>query len=102
MNVNCLYQKLENLKNLYGDCVFQKNHIIWSYEFNDEFDCYSSCENFDDFDYSSLDSREENLLEIYNSDIIKIENLLDGIGEYGNFTISNPEMIDNLITFKIY
>jgi hypothetical protein len=105
MTINELFDKLEkkfNESNLKGNFIFDENEniIIWEYEMNDIIDDqYSHYNEEDDFDFICPD---EDLQEIYENDIVKIETYLEKLGILDELTISDFEITNNLISFMIY
>jgi hypothetical protein len=111
MNINELYEIIQDrfpADDIKGEFTLQGNCISWSYELeNDNFD-YTSTIYTDDEEDDLLDfqfdspSSEELLLESYEGDFQKLEMLLDELDETENWTISDSEIIDDTISFKIF
>jgi hypothetical protein len=53
------------------------------------------------FSFESL-STEELLQEAYDKDLILLEGLLDELEEYDNWTFSDPDVNENIISFRIF
>lgn len=107
MNINELYKEIQNrfqTEDLNGELTLHGNCI--HYEYNLDNDCeeiYESNED-DDENYFSFESSsaEELLQEAYASDKELIEGFLDEIDEIDNWSFSESEIGDNIISFKIY
>ena len=108
MNINELFEKIEVelLENLNGELVIKGNCIIWTYDLNknsEEIEAPASDEDGEEPEYSfESSSPEELLLEAYQEDLEKIQNFLDEYEEIDNWTFSEPETSDTIISFKIF
>lgn len=111
MDIKAIYKKLENdeLNNeLKGSVLFheEESTLIWEFDIkNHSLDSEpNEMDLIDDEDLMGFEvlSNEEELLEVYNSDIIKIETFLETIGVFDDLTITDPEINDNIITITIY
>lgn len=110
MNINELFKNIQykfSLEDLNGEFTIEGNCIVWTYAL-DNYDNtnYTKCFYDDDddlleFDFES-ESSEELLLESYECTFQKIEMLLDELDETENWTMSDPETIDETISFKIF
>ena len=105
MNINELYEKIQDELSedeLNGEFLLHENVIIWSYNLSDDSEDVFIDDDYDDETYNfNASSSEELLFEGYQEDFDKFQIFLDGIGEYHNWTISESEIVDNTILFKI-
>ena len=105
MNINELFEKLQEdiLGNLTGDLILEGNCIVWSYDLDRDGATQDIEANDDDaeFDFASSTSPAELLQQGYEEDKEAIELFLDGLDE-DNWTISDPEIEETQITFKIF
>ena len=107
MNINELFEKIQDEylpEDLNGEFTLAGNLIVWSYDLDENSEDIS-VDDEDDEDYGfsfDAESPEELLLEAYREDLELLETLLDEIEESENWTVSEPETIDNLITFKLF
>ncbi len=108
MNINELFDKIhENglSESLDGELIIKGNCIIWTYDLNknsEEIEAPLDEEGDElEFDFESSSSQEL-LLEAYHKDLEAIELFLDEIEESENWTISEPETSDTIISFKIF
>ena len=90
---------------LNGEFLLHGNVIIWSFELsemNNELD-NSFNDQYDDEPFCfGITSTEELLQESYNTDKEKLLTVLDDIDETSNWIISDSEIINNRIIFKIF
>ncbi len=112
MNINELFKNIQDKfssDDLSGEFTVEGNCIVWTYVL-DNYDNTNYVKSFysDDeedelleFDFESTSS-EELLLEAYNNDFQKVEGLLDELDETQDWTIGEPETIDDTISFKIF
>ena len=105
MNINELFEEIQDEfipEQLNGEFLLQENLIVWSYNLDDEAEEIEYDENEDDnmFGFESL-SGEELLLEAYREDIEKFNDLLDRLEEIDNWTLSETETVENIISFNI-
>ena len=108
MNINELFEKIQDKfvpEDLNGEFTLQGNCIIWSYNIindSEEIDAPSGDEDDElNFSFESA-STEELLQDAYIADSEKFEELLDELEESDNWTLSDPETIENVISFKIF
>jgi hypothetical protein len=107
MNVNELLEKLQEKfspEDLKGEFTIHGNCIIWEYNLDNDVEEIEAPEVDSDeleFDFESLSS-EELLREAYVQDFELLEGFLDEIEELDNWTFSDPETIENIISFKIF
>jgi hypothetical protein len=114
MSINDLFEQIQNRFNLdeiKGNFTIDGNCIIWS--------CDSGCieteetekivfinDDGDEETYYgyTLDSMsiEEKLTDVYNEDIIKINDFFEMIEETDNWYFSEPDIYEDSITFKIF
>ena len=111
MNINELFKNIQHKfssEDLNGEFTIEGNCIVWTYVL-DNYDNTNYVKSFYsddddellDFNFESTSS-EELLLENYECDFQKIEAFLDELDETENWTISDPETIDDTISFKIF
>lgn len=107
MNINELFEKIQDeiqTEELEGELVLHGNCIVWTYKLDD---C-EELEGFYDldedeicFDFESI-CIEELLQEAYEKDNEKLTAFIDQLEEMDNWTFSDPETIDEIISFKIF
>ena len=107
MNINELFEKIQDKffpEDLSGEFQLQGNCIVWTYNLeNDSEEIPAPSEDDDElqFDFES-ESTEELLQEAYDADFQKVEELLDELEESDNWSFSEPETNENIISFKIF
>jgi hypothetical protein len=107
MNINELFEKIQDKfipEDLKGEFALHGNCIIWEYNLDNDCEEIPAPSEDDDelqFDFES-ESPEELLLETYNDDLELIEGLFDELEESDNWSFSEPEIIENVISFKIF
>jgi hypothetical protein len=113
MNINELFDEIQDRflpEDLNGEFTLHGNCIVWTYDLDKddvEDEIIVPTNNKDDdedaplFDFESS-STEELLQEAYDEDIILIEQLLDELEESDNWLFSEPEINENIISFKIF
>jgi hypothetical protein len=108
MNISELFEKIQEnifLNELKGELIVKGNCIIWTYDLNKNSEEIETSTDEDgeesEFSFESS-SPEELLLEAYNKDLEAIELFLDELEEYDKWTISEPEISDTVISFKIF
>lgn len=107
MNINELFDKLQDNfgEELNGNLELDGNCIIWSYSINDYIDSLNDVdfddEENDDIMNESL-SEEEILLEKYGNDYEKIQEFFDKMGNMESWYFSDSDILDNIISFKIF
>ena len=103
MKINELFNEIQNRFDsdiIKGEFILTDDAIIWSYNLDGEIE---EIDIDDDELYGFETESPEELLKLaYDEDYEKLENFLDEIEEFDNWTISDFEIIDNLISFKIY
>ena len=108
MNINQLFNKLQEdfiTDESIGELTLQGNCIVWSYLL--EGDCeevnLSECDDDDDI-YNQFESiTSDEILEDISTDYIEsIKLFLDELNEVENWSFSDPDIIDDTITFKIF
>ena len=106
MNINELFEEIQDEfipEELNGEFLLQGNCIVWSYNLDDDAEDIEygedDDENFFNFEASSS---EELLLEAYQEDLEKIQDLLDENNETDNWTFSDTNTNENIISFKIF
>lgn len=107
MNISELFNKLhENviLEQLKGEFQLQSNCIIWTYDLNNDSEEIEAPSNENEESEDSFEalSSKELLQEAYDEDIKTVYEFLDELDEYDNWTISEPEFTETMISFKIF
>jgi hypothetical protein len=104
MNINQLYELLidELSENITGFFELHNNTIIWLYTDNDIYESDDLLDYMFDDDESINVNNEENLNDIYYEDKENIEIFLDSINEIDNFSLTDPDINNNSISFKIF
>jgi hypothetical protein len=107
MDINELLEKLQERflpEDLKGEFTAHGNCIIWEYNLDndvEEIEAPNADSDELEFDFESSSS-EELLHEAYNKDHELLEIFLDEIDEFNNWTLSDPEINENVISFKIF
>jgi hypothetical protein len=108
MNVNELFEKIQDNflpEELNGEFTLQGNCIIWTYDLDDNDSEEISTPNEDEdelgFGFETASS-EELLHEAYDDDLERLEGLLDELEENDNWSFSEPEIAESVISFKIF
>ena len=107
MNIRELFEKIQdtfNSDNISGEFTLQGNCIIWSYSLDNDSEELPVLDVDDDeyaYNFES-ESSEELLTNTCNAVIEQIEGLFDELDENDNWEFSDSEIIDDLITFKIF
>lgn len=107
MNINELFEQIQDKflpEDLNGEFTLQGNCIIWTYNLDndsEEIDAPNEEDEEQAFSFESL-STEELLQEAYDKDLILLEGLLDELEEYDNWTFSEPDINENIISFRIF
>jgi len=106
MIINELFKKLEKnfQKNrLNGEITLQRDCIVWTYILDDGNELMDTAYNSNEIE-SEIESIsfEELLQDAYNEDLDKIETFLDEIDESEKWVISDADVIENVISFKIF
>lgn len=108
MNINKLFDKIyeDGLSDsLNGELVVKGNCMIWTYDLykNSEEIETPTDEDNEEPEYSfESSSPEELLLDAYNEDVEKIQEFLDENEESDNWTFSEPETNETIISFRIF
>ncbi len=107
MNINELFEKFQEnslSENLSGELIIKGNCMIWTYDLNknsEEIEASTSEDGEEpEFSFESQ-SPEELLFEAYTEDLETIESFLDELNE-DCWTISEPEISETVISFKIF
>jgi hypothetical protein len=106
MNINELFEVIEEKlqeEDLKGEFELQGKSILWTYDGNseEEEESLSDYEEDEDMFGFSTQTTEELLIEAFQEDAEKLEELLDEIDEYYNWNISEFEINENKICFYI-
>jgi hypothetical protein len=107
MNISELFDKLEAeglVDDLSGELIVKGKCIIYTYDLNKNSEEIEAPEDDDDEQEYGFDvtSPEELLLEAYQEDLEKIQEFLDINEEGDNWTFSEPETSDTIISFRIF
>lgn len=116
MNIKELLEKIQDnfitkdlngepVSQLNGELILHGNCIVYEYSLDkDSEEIEIPIDEQDDELYFNFEasSSEELLQETYKEDLDLIEVFLDEIDELDNWTLSDPETNDNLISFKIF
>jgi hypothetical protein len=108
MNINELFEKIQEgmlLNELKGELIIKGNCIIWTYDLNknsEEIEAPTD-EDEEESEFSFEESSpEELLIETYTEDLEKLQEFLEENEETENWTFSEPETSDTIISFKIF
>lgn len=107
MNISELFEQIQDRflpEDLNGEFILQGNCIVWTYNLDDDCeDITAPNEDDEEFNYSfEAMSSEELLQEAYDDDLQQLEGLLDELEEYNNWTLSTPDINENIISFRIF
>lgn len=85
-----------------GEITLNENIITWNYNLDMKDNESEPYYNEDDeycFDFKP--SIEEQLNDVYNEDIVIVENIIDDVSVLDDWKITEPEIEDENISFKI-
>ena len=106
MTINELFEKIQEglfLDELNGELIIKGNCIIWTYDLNKNSEEIETPTDDEESEFSfESQSPEELLLEAYQEDLEAIELFLDELEEFDNWTFSEPEIGETVISFKIF
>lgn len=107
MNINELFEIIQDefiSEELNGEFLLHGNVIIWSYNLTEDSEEITFLNDDDEEEMFSFEtsSSEELLQEGYQEDFNKLQEFLDKIEESENWTFSDSEIVDDVITFKIF
>ena len=106
MNISELFEVIQDNfipEDINGEYTLHGNLIIWTYNLDDDSEELSIPADDDDFEFAfEVTSSEELLNQAYRDDLEQLNALLDEFEEIDNWTISEPETIDNTISFRIF
>ena len=107
MNITQLFNKIqENFidDESKGELVLQGNCIVWTYVYDEECNDSFECEDDEEGMYIHFESItiDEKLEEISTDYIENIKLYLDELNEIENWTFSEPDIVDDSISFKIF
>lgn len=106
MNINELFEKIQDellFEELNGEFLLQGNCIVWSHNLDDAAEEIEyKDEDDEDFFNFEVNSTEEILLEAYQEDLDKLQEVLDENEQTDVWTISDFETTENIISFKIF
>jgi hypothetical protein len=107
MRISELFEKIQERflpEDLNGEFILQGNCIVWTYNLDNdsqEIDVPDDDEEESPFSFEAT-SAEELLQEAYEEDHDLLEEFLDELEEYDNWTFSDPETTGNIISFRIF
>lgn len=105
MNINELFETIQNeslFEELNGEFLLHKNVIIWSYNLAEDSEEINYIDDDEENRFSfEASSSEELLQEAYQEDLEILQQFLDDIDETDNWTISDSEIVDDVIVFNI-
>jgi len=107
MNISELFEKIQDCfmpEDLNGEITLHGNCITWSYTpDNENIDEQKFLDEDSDalFGFESTSS-EELLQEVYKNDLMLLEELFDDLEEIDNWSFSEPDIVENNISFKIF
>lgn len=103
MNINELFEKIQDSfqEEIKGEYELQGSEIIWMNNVNAGIEPLDDFEEDEDMFGFETQTTEEVLIESYKEDLEKLEELLDNIEEDDNWDISDYEICENIISFKI-
>lgn len=89
---------------LSGELESGKDFILWSYQiYETGEECSCNYEDEDEMYFGfERPCNEELLFEAYRDDFEEIKDFLVDLGEENEWKFSDPEVVENLISFKIY
>ena len=116
MNIKILFDSIENnflFDEIVGTMTLDGNCIIWEYSGNGyEITQFSAADlnedkiigdGYDDTPFDdNIISLEEHMQDIYHKDLDLIKKILECSGETDEWIFSESEIIDNVISFKIF
>ena len=107
MNINELFEIIQDefvSEELNGEFLLHGNVIIWSYNLTEDSEEMTFLNEDDEEELFSFEtsSSEELLQEGYQEDFNKLQEFLDKIEEVDNWNYSDSEIVDDVITFKIF
>jgi len=105
MNINELFEEIQDefiTEELNGEFLLRGSTIVWSYNLEDDAEEVDYIDEDEDnmFGFDSVSS-EELLLEAYQEDLENLNDFLDRLEETSNWTLSETETIENIISFNI-
>ena len=107
MNTNELFENIQEdfiTDESDGELTLQRNSIVWSYTLED--DCedidLSDCDDEDIYNQFESTTADEILDEVSNNYIEKLKLFLDNLNELENWTFSEPDIIEDTISFKLF
>ena len=107
MNISELFEKLQdNVSNEFnGELILEGNCIIWSYDIDRDGMPVEEKTNDDDeleFDFNTVKSSEELLQQGYDEDLLTIQTFITELDDYADWSFSDPEIGETVISFKIF
>lgn len=107
MNISELFKKIQDefdVDEIKGEYILQGNVIIWSYNLSDDDDEFEYVEEDNEefiFNYE-CECDEELLIEAYHEDVENLKLFLDSMNELEKWNISDYEVVDDVILFKLF
>jgi hypothetical protein len=108
MSISELFDELiHNIpKDLIGQLILDGNCIIWTYDIDrdgmPEEEIKPDEDDEFEFDFTSIKSSEELLQQGYDDDLLAIQNFIVELDDYADWTFSDPEIGETVISFKIF
>ena len=107
MNISELFDKLQDNipEELNGELILEGNCIIWSYDLDRDGatqDLEISDDDDAEFDFASSTSPEELLQQGYDEDLLVIEGYIAQLDDFAEWSFSDPEIAETVISFKIF
>jgi len=106
MNINDLFENLQKslIDEIKGELILNGNCIVWSYDLDRNVEEIEITDDDEiDYDLKESCSPEELLQEVFIDDKEIIEKFIFELDDYTDYwSISEPEINNNIISFKIY
>ena len=107
MNISELFENIQDKfspEDIKGEFILQGNCIVWTYKLEEDLNENDVPEkDEDDFEYCfNSTSLEEYLTQAYDEDLQQLEEFLDELDETNNLSFSDSEIVDDIISFKIF
>lgn len=98
-----LIQSNPESEELKGEFSLLNNSIVWSFKLDETNNGdHNMFDEDDEYGYFDAPTIEEQLQESYLHDYDKINLILDKIDESYNWGFTEPDVLDNTISFEIY
>jgi len=106
MNINELFENFQKnglTNKLSGELIVKGNSIVYTFDLNKNVEEIEAPSDDDEQECSfEAISPEELLLEAYTEDSEKLQEFLDENEEIDNWTFSEPETSETIISFRIF